>query len=163
MFRVRRGVVEVSLIPELRAQLSQAAGMVLSLVEPGGDDVFGAASAPDVPTDPALVRLFPSAYADDGAAAEFRRLTDGDLRSGKRSDAARLRETAGDPVLEPDTAECWLRAMNDARLIMGSRLGIQTDEDAERLAADTDPIAGSALLFFLHLGLLQEELIAALD
>lgn len=165
-FRLRRGVVAVTLVPVLRDQLRQAAEIVLRLIEPGEDDLFPSTVAPDAPTDRAVARLFPSAYADAEAAAEFRRLTDGELRAGKRNDATRLRDTVDASTLELETAESWLRAINDARLIFASRLGIETDDDAERLYEGSDgtgdPAAAAGLLGYLNLGLIQEELISAL-
>src|SRR4051794_22921839 len=74
--------VEISILRSLTVQF-------LELVGPGekrsaSADALEALLA-DGPTkppeDPALARLFPDAYADDtGAAAEFRRFTENDLR-----------------------------------------------------------------------------------
>lgn len=166
-FRVRRGVLEVSLPGEIRLQLREAAELVLSLVEPGEDELFPSALAPPAPTDAALARLLPDAYATTEDASEFRRLTDGELRAGKRRDAERLLETAQEVALEPETGEAWLRALNDCRLILAVRLEIERDEDAERLfdelSQTTDPLAAARLISYLQLGMVQEALIDALD
>jgi hypothetical protein len=90
--------VEISILRSLAVQL-------LELIGPGeqpaeGEDPLAAlfAEGPsEPPSDPALARLFPDAYAgpesDAGdedlrtASAEFRRFTETDLRSRKREDA----------------------------------------------------------------------------
>jgi len=88
------------------------------------------ASAP--PEDPALRRLLPDAYDDPAVAAEFRRLTDDELRRGKTSALARLGddvEGAADGQLEIDdeTADVWVQALNDVRLVLGVRLNVDDD------------------------------------
>ena len=42
------------------------------------------------PDNPALARLFPDAYGDADEASEFRRLTEPDLREGKRATARQV-------------------------------------------------------------------------
>ena len=107
--------------------------------------------------DPAIARLIPDAYADDPAAArDFRELTEGDLLSRRRADAAlvleSLREAAripddpGSPVLleeteirlDPTAVEAWMRTLAAIRLVLASRLGIEGPEDHD----DDDPRFG---------------------
>lgn len=121
--------------------------------------------------DPALERLLPDAHRDDPElAAEFRRLTETGLRGRKRAGARRTAELlrADDPVLAPDDVPALLKALTDLRLVLGARLGLETDEDAEllhrRLAAATaadEPWAAAGALFGV-LGWWQESLIDAL-
>ena len=79
------------------------------------------------------------------AAGEFRRLTEYDLRAGKVADAdAVLAATPADGgriVLDTGTAECWVRAINDVRLALGTRLGLTENNmgDFERRHHD-DPL-----------------------
>jgi hypothetical protein len=89
------------------------------------------------PTDPALRRLLPDASTDPELATELRRLTEHDLRNSK---VARLTVLRGlveqaDPglVVDADTADDVLSALNDIRLVLGARLGLESDEDAEQL------------------------------
>jgi hypothetical protein len=87
--------------------------------------------------DPALARLLPTGNRDDPeAASEYRRLTEYGLRNRKRS-GARLAATAlgrEEPVvLAKDEALALLKAMTDVRLVLGERLELRTDEDAEAL------------------------------
>jgi hypothetical protein len=107
--------------------------------------------------DPAIGRLVPDAYADDPAAAlDFRALTEGDLLSRRREDAAlvlgSLRDAAqipddpGSPVLleeteirlDPTAVQAWMRTLAAIRLVLASRLGIEGPEDHD----DDDPRFG---------------------
>ena len=87
------------------------------------------------PEDVVLQRLLPDAYkSDDQASAEFRRFTERGLREGKVSDARRvlsaLEESGADEIaLEPDEQLSWLRALNDLRLAIGTRLDIKEEDD----------------------------------
>jgi hypothetical protein len=87
------------------------------------------------PEDVVLQRLLPDAYkADDTASAEFRRFTERGLREGKVTDARRvlsaLEESGADEIaLEPDEQLSWLRALNDLRLAIGTRLDIKEEDD----------------------------------
>lgn len=91
---------------------------------------IGGSSTP--PRDPALARLLPDAYRDDAeASSEYRRLTESALVSRKIAAARTLRDDLGTGVvqLDEDSAQVWLRAINDLRLIIASRLGIEQDDD----------------------------------
>ncbi|HET7724182.1 MAG TPA: DUF2017 domain-containing protein [Propionibacteriaceae bacterium] len=89
--------------------------------------------------DPALSRLFPDASSNPDEASEFRRLMEAELRSQKSADAevvlAALEPARGsaDPeVAIPVTEQqAWLRTLNAVRLVLGARLGIEDEEDAE--------------------------------
>ena len=96
------------------------------------------------PTDPAVRRLLPDASRDDPeVAAEFRRLTEDDLRAGKvdrltpalgRADHAQPTGWRADAfVVAPQDAKDVAAALTDLRLVLAERLGIRTDEQAERL------------------------------
>ena len=104
-----------------------------------------------VPRDPALERLLPSAHRDDPEmAAEFRRLTEHGLREGKAANLARaisaLQTPDGDKIsLDQEQAQAMVVALTDVRLLLGERLGLRTDEDADTLqdrleaASEDDP------------------------
>lgn len=101
------------------------------------------------PSDPAILRLLPNAAPTDReAAAEFRRLTDGELRSTKIRRLRRIWEdlsTGGDEWVVPaDAALATAAALTDVRLVLASRLGLATDEDADRLHQEID-LASHAL------------------
>jgi hypothetical protein len=139
-------------------------------------DFSGPESAPE---DPVLARLFPTAYpADEEAAAEFRRFTEGTLRDGKARGAASIidqLEEAGlpdelgedglmiDVELDEPTAETWLRSFTDVRLALATRLGIEDgDEDVWAAMPDEDPRA-QAHDIYEWVGYLQETLVDALS
>ncbi len=80
-------------------------------------------------------RLLPDASADEERAREFRRFTDRSLREQK---VASLRAAAlafeSDPVrLSPSAAVDVSRALNDVRLVLSTRLGIDSEEEARRV------------------------------
>lgn len=92
------------------------------------------------PVDPALARLLPAASHDDPElAAEFRRLTQDELRNDKitrlRMVWAALRAPGTKLTVLPEEAMDWAAAMNDVRLVLSERLGIRTDADAEEIYA----------------------------
>jgi hypothetical protein len=106
--------------------------------------------------DPGLERLFPPASRDDAeTAAEFERLARPGLEDGK---VAALRETAasaGTTLLDDDGAQAWLRAINDLRLVLGTRIDVQEDDSLFRLR---EP----GYRMYAWLTWLQSELLAAL-
>lgn len=118
------------------------------------------------PTDPALSRLFPDAYLDDEeASAEFRRYTQHDLRATKLANLAQARATLGRPnptQLSTEEAQAWLAALNDMRLVLGSRLGLTDDgpDDPGDLAED-DPRLPLLLIYDL-LTYHQDRLVGAM-
>ena len=95
------------------------------------------------PSDPAVRRLLPDASRDDPQVAEeFRRLTEDDLRAGKIARLTRLWDALTTPtegwradafVVAPQDAQDVAAAITDLRLVLAERLGIRTDEQAERL------------------------------
>lgn len=125
------------------------------------------------PRDPALERLLPSAHRDDPElAAEFRRFTEHGLRERKASNLATaidvLLDTEGDKVsLDQQQAEATVVALTDARLLLGERLGLRTDEDADALQDRLEaPSEDDAQLYLAacydFLTWLQESLIQSL-
>lgn len=90
------------------------------------------------PGDPAVLRLLPNAAPTDREVSEeFRRLTEGDLRHLKvarlRAMWAQLSEDGPEWVVTREEALNTASALTDVRLVLASRLALETDEDAERL------------------------------
>jgi hypothetical protein len=112
------------------------------------------------PADPDLRRLFPPAYEDDAGEAEYRRLMRADLVEGRRQALCVLQETIDNDRLSLDEAEAWLTALNDLRLVLGTRLNVSEDT----LLHGLDPREPRAreLALYAYLSGLQEELVAAL-
>lgn len=174
--RTRRGV-EAKVEPAEAGVLAQCAAELLELLgseEDSSDDPLEAlVGRPpgDVsdPADPALARLFPSAYVgDDAAATEFRRFTESDLRAGKRAAASDalialqpLLGGGGRLVLHRDQVDAWLSWLNDIRLVLGTRLEVTEDTYEEDVAPD-DP-RFPVLQIYGWLGWLQESLLSCVD
>jgi hypothetical protein len=123
--------------------------------------------------DPVLQRLFPRAYLDpteEEAESDFQRLVHGDLVAERLAALAVLDATLqravparGDWVeceLGEDDEAAWLGVLNDARLALGTRLGVTEDMDARHLDLD-DPEA-PAFALYDWLTVLQGQLIEAL-
>jgi len=162
MFRRNgRQCVATFALDEVRV-LRKVAGEVVALLTDGFDR-----------GDPVVDRLFPDIYPGRPQdSAEFRRYAEGDLKTGKIDQAGAILAALPDDKprevrLDAETAEAWLRAINDARLAMGTRLGIQADTDLGEELDDAvlhDP--GSSRVFqlsvYAYLGYLQESLLNAL-
>jgi Domain of unknown function (DUF2017) len=100
--------------------------------------------------DPAAERLFPPAHPEDPIREEeYRRLTREGL-VGKRLSAIEIVEsTLGARQLDEEQLSAWLGALNDLRLVLGSRLEI-TEESYDRELEPDDPRApGMALYHYL--------------
>ena len=81
---------------------------------------------PELSSDPVRARLLPDGVLDDPeAAAEFRRFAQTTLLERKRADAEALRRAAGAPGdVDAAGARSLLGALNDLRLMLGTRLGV---------------------------------------
>ncbi len=123
--------------------------------------------------DPVVERLFPDVYPDDPeATTDFRQFTDGELKTTKIDQAgamlAVLPSSGGtEVVLDDEAAEAWLRALNDVRLALGTRLDVQDDTDLEGELDEAvlrDPASARVgqLSLYAYLGYLQESLVEAL-
>lgn len=102
--------------------------------------------------DPAAERLFPSAHPDDPLREEeYRALTREGL-VGKRLFAIGVVESTIDARrLDEEQLTAWLGALNDLRLVLGSRLQV-TEESYDVELDPADPRApGMALYHYLSL------------
>ncbi|TPJ33201.1 DUF2017 family protein, partial [Mesorhizobium sp. B2-6-6] len=94
------------------------------------------------PTDPAVARLLPDAMPQAGAAEQgaHRALTEDALSEGKLADARLALELLRSTRVEVphDQAPAFGRALNDVRLVLAARLGVETEEDAARVHAVDD-------------------------
>ncbi|MEO3829298.1 DUF2017 domain-containing protein [Actinomadura sp. B10D3] len=163
--RVRLETEETALV---RALMEQLLALLGDAPDADGELAsIGISENTTAPDDPVLARLFPDAYRDDGeAAGEFRRYTEMGLRDGKREAAetvlGALRQEGTDAVLDEKQAQAWLRALNDVRLALGTRLDIT--EDWYEQAESMDPRDSRAPMFAAYdwLTMLQESLVRAL-
>ena len=177
--RGRRRTVVAEFDADERDMLRNLFGQVVELIDESAEPttavdgegaadplaaLVGIGTATSLPLDPALARLFPNAYNDDSiAAADFRRYTELSLRHRKLEHAALAVASLEDPgptTLSPEAVAAWLGALNDLRLVLGSRLGIQEDDDPREWADDLD----AASYYLYHwLTALQGDLLEALD
>jgi hypothetical protein len=113
------------------------------------------------PDDPGLRRLFPPAYSDRASEEQYRSLVGDQLVTGRSKALATVRDTLGRDTLDLDEAQQWLRALNDLRLVLGTRLDVTEDLDYEQL--DLNEPRGRELAIYGYLSWLQEQLVEALQ
>lgn len=160
-----------------RGILRELVGQLVELVRPeahpldGDQDPLAAMVGIDPfaerPEDPALRRLFPDAYADDEeSAAEFRRFTERSLRDTKMSHARTVLDSmdrsGSKIVLSAGEPAAWLGTLNDLRLTLASRIGL--DEDNHEDLYDLPEDHPNFVLFHIYdwFTFLQETLVNAL-
>jgi hypothetical protein len=112
--------------------------------------------------DPAVARLNPQACLDDAEVdAEFHRLMDEDLNDGRLAALAVFENTVDSARLDEEEAMAWLRAVNDVRLLLGTRLDVSEDPAQRKVSPDDPRAPGFAL--YDYLSLLTQELVEALE
>ena len=153
--RLRRGGFEVRLPSDERALLRSLGPELRELL-------VRQASAGQTGDDAAVDRLFPVAYpTDEDRQTEYRLLVHDELLSSHLGALAVLEETADADRLDEDQLTAWMRAVNDVRLVLGTRLEITEDGD-ERPTAPDDPRT-PAFAVYDYLTYLQGEIIDALS
>jgi hypothetical protein len=155
----------------LRSLVSQ----VMDLIEPDAAkakdldelEAILQADAAETPTDPVLARLLPDGYRDDpDSAGEFRKYTELALRAAKHENAQMMLdsmpEEGGKIQLTAEQAQAWMKALNDVRLALGTKLGVSEDfEEQWDALTDSDP-RRTAFEVYAWLGAVQESLVRAL-
>ena len=111
--------------------------------------------------DPATARLYPPGYVDDAELeAEYRSLTRDDLTAARLESLRILEETVDAERLDDEQIDAWLHALNDLRLVLGTKLDVSEDSgrDEELLSGE------NAELFavYAYLGWLVEQTVRAL-
>jgi hypothetical protein len=146
--RTRRGDFDVKLPAEERALLRDLAPQLRTLLETGLDD-------------PSLRRLFPTAYPDDpGRDREYRQLVGDELLERRRASLDTLVATVDATSLSEDDLLAWMGAINDLRLVLGTRLDVSEDMDPIPSADDPD---APMLVLYGYLGYLLESIVDALS
>jgi hypothetical protein len=144
--RTRRGDFRLRLPPEERALLRSLPGQIEALLDSD---------------DPSVRRLFPPGYADDPELeAEYRRLVRGDLLAQKREALRTVEETVDAERLSEEQLTEWLGALNDLRLVLGTRLDV-TEDMYEEGFPEKDPRA-PAFAVYGYLGWLEEQVVESL-
>jgi hypothetical protein len=112
--------------------------------------------------DPSLNRLFPTAYADDPERdAGYHALVRDELLEKRFHSLDVLERTVEGGEVDEETLSAWMRALNDLRLVLGTRLDVSEDDDPMDIDPD-DPMA-SAWAIYHYLAGLQSMIIDALS
>ena len=78
--------------------------------------------------DPSLRRLFPTAYADDPERdREYHALVRDELADRRRASVELVLSTIDATDLTEDQLTAWMHAVNDLRLVLGTRLDVSED------------------------------------
>lgn len=160
------------LTADLRALLDQADGGDDSEEHQPADPleeltgIGGDTEPPTPPSDPALARLLPEGYRDDPeAAAELRRLTHSEIRDAKQHSAAVLMDTlpvdGGRVRLDEELVMAWTAALNDLRLVLGTRLDVTEETEPFGGLPPDDPSAAPFAVYHWLTGL-QDDLVSTL-
>jgi hypothetical protein len=176
-FKLTRKGITAQLEPGERSLLRGLFADIITMLEPqtpASEDplaaMVGLDASAEAPDDPALLRLLPNAVAgNDDEALEFRRFTERSLREGKIGSlrAASLALESSPLHLDNEQARHFAQALNDVRLVLGSRLGLKTDADAEALhdiaePGDAQDVDQYLALVYNFVTWLQETLMKAL-
>lgn len=145
--RTRRGDFEIHLPREERDILRTLPGQLRELLSSD---------------DPAVERLFPPAYPDEpDLDSEYEGLVRGDLMERRLGSVEVMERTIEAKKVDEDELMAWLSALNDLRLVLGTKLGVTEEDDPEGIA-DADPLAPSYALYY-YLGWLEEQVVEALS
>jgi hypothetical protein len=116
----------------------------------------------DAAEDPALRRLYPSAYLDDPvAAAEFDGFVRDDLTEQRTMAIETMARTIDSTHLDEEEVSAWLAAINDLRLVLGVRLAVTEESEREDFEGDEESRASYAL--YVYLSILEEDIVEALS
>ena len=110
--------------------------------------------------DPSLQRLFPTAYHEDPERdREYQQLVRDELLERRLTALAAVEASASAKELDAPSLEGWLTALNDLRLVLGTRLDVSEDD----LDVDPDDPAAPAHAVYHYLGMLLSEVVDALE
>jgi hypothetical protein len=113
-------------------------------------------------SDPSLQRLFPPARTDDPVEElEYERKVGDSLLATKLEQLTILERCAASRVLSEEDVLACMRAVNDLRLVLGTRLDVREDSDPADFAGD--PERRSTFELYAYLSWLLESLIDAMS
>lgn len=109
--------------------------------------------------DPTVRRLFPTAYNEDVERdREYQQLVRDELLERRLAALATVEATLAEPELTEVQLSAWLSAVNDVRLVLGTRL----DVGEELLDIEADDPDAPAYAVYEYLGFLLSEVVDAL-
>jgi hypothetical protein len=136
-FAVRLGAPERELLDELTRQL---------------DDLLDTDS-------PLLVRLFPPPYGDDVERNQgYAALAVPELIEHRRESLEVLRTSSEATVLDEDRMAAWMRSVNDLRLVLGTLLGVESDDEPPEVPEELEHLQA----IYEFLGSLLDTIVHAL-
>jgi len=113
-------------------------------------------------SDPSLQRLFPPARTDDPIEElEYERKVGDSLLAAKLEQLTILERCVGSRVLSEEDVLACMRAVNDLRLVLGTRLDVREDSDPSEFSGD--PERRSTFELYAYLSWLLESLIDAMS
>jgi hypothetical protein len=132
--RNKNGTYAIKITDDERQLLHELPGELVKLLESGDDDR-------------SMYRLFPRAYENDlGRQVEYDRLMRDDLQTRHVEALRVLEETADAKEITEEQADNWVRALNQLRLVLGTRLDLTDDTTEEDFPTD-GPTAGAYALY----------------
>lgn len=141
--RTRKGRFVLTLSPDERAILAQLPADLKVLL--------------GQPDESSLRRLFPPAYRDDEEKSEeFRRLMQSDLVEHHAAALDIMITTSEATELSEEEAVAWLSALNQLRLVLGTRLDVSEEDDPADAHTPEHHV-------YNYLGYLQEHVVEALS
>jgi hypothetical protein len=145
--RTRQGDFELRLPDDERALLRNVAPQLRQLLD--GDLA-----------DPSMRRLFPTAYADDAERdREYHQLVRDELAERRRAAVDTLLATVDETRIDEEQLLAWMGAVNDLRLVLGTRLDVSEETDPTPHPNDPD---APLLALYGYLGFLLESIVSAL-
>jgi hypothetical protein len=146
--RTRDGDFELRLPADERALLANVVPQLRQLLD--GDLA-----------DPSLRRLFPTAYADDPERdREYHALVRDELADRRKASIETVLATVEATRLDEQQLSAWMTAVNDLRLVLGTRLDVSEDSDPE---PDPDDPDAALVVLYGYLGYLLDAIVTALS
>jgi len=144
--RTRHGTYALRLPTQERELLANLVDQLRELLEVTTDD-------------PSVRRLFPTAYHEDPERdQEYQQLVRDELLERRLAALDLVEATAGARELDDAQLTGWLTALNDLRLVLGTRLDVSEDQDD----IDEDHPDAPAMAVYGYLGALLTEVVDAL-
>ena len=145
--RARDGTFQLRMSDDERDLVASLAGQLRDLLV--SDETDG------------LERLFPPGYADDPEREqEYQQLTHYELLTKRLASVDVVEQTVSQTSLDEDQINAWMGAVNDLRLVLGTRLDVS--EDMEEISLD-DPRAPAFAVYHYLTHLLAEIVDALAD
>jgi Domain of unknown function (DUF2017) len=148
--RRRDGRFEWKLGPNERSVLAQVASEFKELL------------ANETPSsDPSLQRVFPPAHPDDPIAElEYERASGGSLLATKIEQLETFERCVGERVLSEEDVLACMRAANDLRLVLGTRIDVTEETTPSDFVGDAE--TESTFQLYAYLSWMVESMIDAL-